>query len=122
MLGQTSQGEVKIFLKEMSKTFNKFGFFFQQKLKQLKTEKDKELKELTAKYDKREKDRSKQEEKKISALERKIQQLEVAAGAAAGAGAKVGAIFSRVFHHEYIHPGQRIVITYGCHNVNINNI
>ena len=46
------------------------------------------MKESVAKYEKREKDRAKQEEKKIAALEKKIQHLEIAgAGAVGAAGA-----------------------------------
>ncbi len=45
---------------------------FQKKLKELKAEKDKEIKALQAQSDKKEKERKQQEDKKIKALEKKV--------------------------------------------------
>ena len=54
------------------------------------------MKESVAKYEKREKDRAKQEEKKIAALEKKIQHLEIAGAGAVGA-AGAGKVEKSVF-------------------------
>ena len=57
----------------------------QKLLKEVKAAKDKELKEAVAKYEKREQERARQEEKKLSLLEKKIQTLEAAGAGAAAA-------------------------------------